>query len=117
MNRIVKLAAAAIGTAGAVGGAVLIDARSSAGRRLRRQSGEPLAGRVQAALVDVFGDPTDALTIRASRGIVTLRGEVDDIADIADYEAVVRRIAGVQDVDNLLRLRLVGSARPRVLSA
>ena len=42
---------------------------------------------------------------------------VADIDDIARYDAAVRSIPGVLDVDNLLRLRLPAAVRPHVLTA
>ena len=63
-----------------------------------------------------FGDLATGLEIRANRGVVTLRGEVDELTDITRFETAVRDIGDVVDVDNLLRLRM-REARPHVLSA
>ena len=137
MTRIVKLAAAAIGTAGALAGAALLHPRSrrvarptgavtatitdlsGAGDqrpRRRRAADDSLLGMVRSVLAQDFGSASEGVTVRVQHGVVTLRGEVDHIDDIAVYEAVVRDVPGVADVDNLLRLRSPAS-RPRVLSA
>ena len=42
--------------------------------------------------------------INADRGIVFLRGQLDDARDIERVEREVRKVAGVRDVDNLLHL-------------
>ncbi|MFN2582031.1 MAG: BON domain-containing protein [Candidatus Dormibacteria bacterium] len=72
----------------------------------------------QQALAVAFGPAADAMSIRADRGVLTLRGEVEHIDDIAGYEYVARQVPGVRDVDNLLRLRLSGRGlRARVQPA
>jgi hypothetical protein len=48
--------------------------------------------------------------------VITLRGEVDELTDITRFDAAVREVGDVVDVDNLLRLRM-RDLRPRVLSA
>ena len=139
MPRIVKLMAAGAGTAAAVAAAFFLHPRSGARRRaaVRRESAnvaalvgaavevpkrslrrEPdqLAARVRLALQVTFGAEADAIAVKQLDGVVTLRGEVDDIEDIARYEMAVRDIPGVQEVDNLLRLRAT-AVRPRVLTA
>ena len=55
--------------------------------------------------------------IRANRGVITLRGEVDELTDITRFETAVREVGDVVDVDNLLRLRMREAQRPHVLSA
>ena len=80
-----------------------------------RRSGDLLIAQVCAAL-DASG-ATD-ITLRVQSGVVTLRGEVEDMRDISRFEHVARAVPGVIDVDNLLRLRLTGVAvRPRVVTA
>ena len=80
-----------------------------------RRSGDLLIAQVRAALDAAGGDE---LSIRVTSGLVTLRGEVDDLRDITRYEQVARDVPGVIDVDNLLRLRLTGVAvRPHVVTA
>jgi osmotically-inducible protein OsmY len=87
-------------------------------RRLLGRGNDPqLASVARLALQVAFGDKADGVTVRAERGLVTLRGEVDQIDDIDAYEAAVRSVPGVDDVDNLLRLQLTGQVRPNVLSA
>ena len=71
----------------------------------------------RAALTTALGDDADELSLRIRDGAVTIRGEVERLDDIVTYETIVRRVPGVVDVDNLLRLRLAGRLRPRVLSA
>ncbi len=142
MSRMVKVAAAALGTAAAVAAAFFLHPRSGARRRaaVRRESAnvaalvgsaidtprrtlrrtvppDTAAEQATLALRVSFGEAAEQITVRSARGVVTLRGEVDDIADIARYEAAVRGLPGVVDVDNLLRLRLAGSSRPKVLTA
>ena len=142
MSRIVKVLAAGIGTLAAVSAAFFLHPRRGARRRaaVRRESANvaalvgsvieaprrsaergsdaQLAADARLSLKEAFGEPADELTVKARRGIVTLRGEVADIDDIARYDGAVRSIPGVVDVDNLLRLRLaVGAVRPHVLTA
>jgi osmotically-inducible protein OsmY len=82
-----------------------------------RRAGDLLIARVRAALDDCAGENAE-ISVRVRAGTVTLRGEVEDMRDISHLERVVRDVPGVQDVDNLLRLRLLGrAARPTVLSA
>ncbi len=78
---------------------------------------ETLADRVRIALSLGFGDLASGIGIRASRGVVTLRGEVDELTDITRFETAVREVGDVVDVDNLLRLRVREARRPHVVSA
>lgn len=71
----------------------------------------------RAALSATLGDAADDLSLRIHECVVAIRGEVEDMADIQAYEAIVRAVPGVVDVDNLLRLRITGRMRPQVLSA
>jgi len=83
-----------------------------------RRAGDLLVARVRAALDLTYGDSASAIVVRAHDGVVSLRGEVEDIQDISRFDAAVRAVQGVQDVDNILRLRLSGrGVRPTVLSA
>ena len=141
MTRSLKLAAAATGAAVVAIAAFLLHPRSGARRRVAarratagvatlvgsavdrrpRRAGATswdatLASRVRAALSIGFGDLATGLEVRASRGVVTLRGEVDELSDITRFETAVRELGDVVDVDNLLRLRIRDS-RPRVLTA
>jgi len=142
VTRVIKLATAATGAAVIALAAFLLHPRSGARRRAaarratmgfaslvgsavdirpRRHQAtgwdETLADRVRAALSLGFGDLASGLEIRASRGVVTLRGEVDELADITRFEFAVRQVGDVVDVDNLIRLRMTGARRPRVLTA
>jgi osmotically-inducible protein OsmY len=141
VTRVLKLAAAATSAAVVATAAFLLHPRSGAHRRVAarratagvaslvgsavdrrpRRAGatswdETLANRVRVALSTGFGDLATGLEIRASRGVITLRGEVDELSDITRFETAVRELGDVADVDNLLRLRIRDS-RPRVLSA
>lgn len=71
----------------------------------------------RAALSAALGDAADGLSLRIHEGVVAIRGEVEAMDDIHAYEAIVRAVPGVVDVDNLLRLRVTGRSRPLVLSA
>lgn len=142
MTRVFKLAAAATGAAVIALAAFLLHPRSGARRRAaaRRatvgfaslvgsavpaRSGhhrtdtwdETLADRVRVALSLGFGDLASGIGIRASRGVITLRGEVDELPDITRFDSAVREVGDVVDVDNLLRLRMRAAQRPHVLSA
>ena len=111
MARLTRIAVAAFGGAAAVAASVTVPLVVRRGRR------DQLAALVTAQLASVNG-PVESLAVRAENGVVSLRGEVEDIDDIDRLEAIVRSVPGVTDVDNLLRLRLTGVAsRPRVLSA
>ncbi len=141
MTRVLKLAAAATGAAVIAIAAFLLHPRSGARRRAaarratigvaslvgsavdkrpRRSASaswdETLADRVRVALSLGFGDLAAGIEIRANRGVITLRGEVDELTDITRFESAVREVGDVADVDNLLRLRM-RDLRPRVLTA
>jgi osmotically-inducible protein OsmY len=141
VTRVLKLAAAATGAAVIAIAAFLLHPRSGARRRAAarrasvsvanlvgsavdnrpRRSGanswdQTLADRVRVALTMGFGDLATGLEIRANRGVITLRGEVDELTDITRFDTAVREVGDVVDVDNLLRLRM-RDLRPRVLSA
>ena len=142
MTRVFKLAAAAGGAAVIALAAFLLHPRSGARRRAaarRATSGfaslvgsavdvrsgnrrtaswdAKLADRVRIALSLGFGDLASGIGVRASRGVITLRGEVDELSDITRFEAAVREVGDVLDVDNLLRLRTREARRPHVVSA
>ena len=141
VTRVLKLAAAATGAAVIAIAAFLLHPRSGARRRAaarratvgvaslvgsavdkrpRRSASaswdETLADRVRVALSLGFGDLATGIEIRANRGVITLRGEVDELTDITRFESAVREVGDVADVDNLLRLRM-RDLRPRVLTA
>ena len=141
MTRVLKLAAAATGAAVIAIAAFLLHPRSGARRRAaarratvgvaslvgsavdkrpRRSASaswdETLADRVRVALSLGFGDLATGIEIRANRGVITLRGEVDELTDITRFESAVREVGDVADVDNLLRLRM-RDLRRRVLTA
>ena len=78
------------------------------GRAGRRE--EQLADAVRAALAAGHGDVAAGLHVTAHRATVTLRGEVTRLDDIDALEATARSVAGVGDVNNLLRLAAPASA-------
>jgi osmotically-inducible protein OsmY len=104
---------ATLGFASLIGSAV--DVRP--GRRTAATWDDTLADRVRVALSLGFGDLASGIEIRASRGVITLRGEVDELSDITRFETAVREVGDVVDVDNLLRLRMRETRRPHVISA
>lgn len=87
--------------------------------RWQRGTGEEAAvlARTRATLDTAIGGAADGLSLRLHGGTLTIRGEVDRLDDIDLYETVVRRVPGVREVDNLLRLKLVGAIRPRAVPA
>jgi len=143
MARMLKVAVATAGTAIAVAAAFFLHPRAGARRRaaagaaVRRESANvaalvgtavdagayrtrnrgdaSLANRARLALEMGAGVGAEQLSVRAERGVVRIRGEVDDIADIGRYESIVRAVSGVRDVDNLLRVRVMDPARPEPL--
>lgn len=146
MARMLKVGLASAGTAIAVAAAFFLHPRNGARRRakvaaaVRRESANvatlvgtavdtgsrrhprhhddaALAGRVRLALEMGIGAGAEQLTVSTERGLVRVRGEVEDIVDIARYEALVRTVAGVRDVDNLLRVRVTNGAHPRAVLA
>jgi len=142
VTRVFKLAAAASGAAVIALAAFLLHPRSGARRRAaarratmgfanlvgsavdvragsRRADNwdDALADRVRIALSLGFGDLASGIGIRANHGVITLRGEVDELTDITRFETAVREVGDVADVDNLLRLRTREARRPHVVSA
>lgn len=63
-----------------------------------------LARKVESILFREPGVQKGRINISAVNGVVELRGEVDRIEQIHEFEAEVRKIAGVRDVTNLLHL-------------
>jgi osmotically-inducible protein OsmY len=142
VTRVLKVVAATTAATVAVAAAFFLHPRSGAQRRaaVRRESanvaamvGSAIEGgpsrlrrdgpdrtiedRARLVLSETFGDESGQIKIRAHDGIVTLRGEVEQLRDITRYDDAVRTVRGVVDVDNLLRLRLTDSIRPRILTA
>jgi osmotically-inducible protein OsmY len=142
VTRVFRLAAAASGAAVIALAAFLLHPRSGARRRAAAKPAtmgfaalvgsavdvrpgsrrantwdETLADRVRVALSLGFGDLASGIGIRASHGLITLRGEVDELTDITRFETAVREVGDVVDVDNLLRLRMREARRPHVVSA
>lgn len=142
MPRVLKLVAATTGTALVAAAAFFLQPRSGAHRRAtaRRETAnvaalvgtaidvrprrfranrwdDTLADRVRIALSVGFGESAGRIEVRSDRGVVTLRGEVEEIADITTIDAAIRSVGGVVDIDNLLRLRDPAAIRPHVLTA
>jgi len=46
--------------------------------------------------------PKGSISINADRGIVVLRGQIDDAQQVKRIEHAVRKIGGVREVENLL---------------
>ncbi len=69
-----------------------------------------LAESVRAALRARHAAAADDLQVAAHKSTVTLRGEVGHLDDIDAFEATARSVAGVSDVNNLLRLGAPASA-------
>jgi osmotically-inducible protein OsmY len=72
---------------------------------------EQLVARVRAELSAEHVGAVDALHVSAHKSTVTLRGEVIHLDDIDAFEATARSVAGVGDVNNLLRLATPASAQ------
>ncbi len=68
-----------------------------------------LAERVRAELGLRHADAA-GMHVSAHKSTVTLRGEVTHLDDIDAFEATARSVAGVSDVNNLLRLAAPASA-------
>ncbi len=81
---------------------------SAPGRGGRREL--QLADSVRAALSSGHAGSAEALQVSAHKSTVTLRGEVAHLDDIDAFEATARSVAGVSDVNNLLRLAAPASA-------
>jgi osmotically-inducible protein OsmY len=79
------------------------------GRGGRRD--EQLVQRVRAELSATHAGAADELHVSVHKSTVTLRGEVVHLDDIDSFEATARSVAGVGDVNNLLRLPTPASAR------
>lgn len=64
-----------------------------------------LVDRVRSMALGRIPDLAHNMTIDACNGVVTLRGQLDNLADIGRAEAAVRRVPGVDRVENLLHLQ------------
>ena len=75
----------------------------------RSEQNEPLNDQALTEKVksELFRDasiPAGDLNINAERGVIVLRGQLDNPDQIREIEARVRRIEGVWDVQNLIHL-------------
>ena len=61
-----------------------------------------LVRKVESELFRDRTIPKGPISINADRGIVVLRGQLDDAQEIDRIEREVRVVAGVRDVENLL---------------
>jgi osmotically-inducible protein OsmY len=75
----------------------------------RGDAAERLVEGVRAELTLQFGAECAGIQVTAHRATITLRGEVGRLGAIDAFEEAARSVAGVRDVNNLLRL--VGPAR------
>jgi hypothetical protein len=71
-----------------------------------------LVRKVESELFRDRTIPKGQISINADRGIVVLRGQLEDQGLIRRIENDVRRVAGVQDVENLLHPAAVPMSRP-----
>ena len=69
-----------------------------------------LADSVRAELGQRHAGAAEAIHVSAHKSTITLRGEVVHLDDIETFEATARGVAGVSDVNNLLRLATAASA-------
>lgn len=69
-----------------------------------------LAQKVSSELFVSPQIPKDRININAEDGVIVLRGEVDEPKDVKKIERLVKKIDGVEDVNNLLHL--VGTPAP-----
>ena len=68
----------------------------------------------QKVMTELFRDPhipKGAINVNAEKGVVLLRGEIEEPAMIVKIVARTRRIRGVADVENLMHLP--GDSVPR----
>jgi hypothetical protein len=63
-----------------------------------------LVHKVESELFRDRSIPKGRISINADRGIVVLRGQLDDAQEIQRIGREARKVAGVRDVDNLLHL-------------
>ncbi len=81
------------------------------GVRANRREAELVDG-VRAELDQRFGEESAEVGVTAHKGTVTLRGEVARLDAIDAFEEAARSVAGVSDVNNLLRLVATARATP-----
>ena len=65
---------------------------------------ESLAGQAEVVLLTVDGADFRQVGVDAADGVVTLRGEVKTESERKQAAAVVRKLDGVHDVNNQLRV-------------
>ena len=82
--------------------------RRTAGRVVPDE--QTLTDRVESMIFRDPALPKGRININTERGVVILRGVLDQPEQIASIEVAVRRIPGVRDVENLLHL--VGTPAP-----
>jgi hypothetical protein len=98
-----------LGRTARVGGARIEGRSRGIVHRLRAQAKEQpddvtLAHKVESILFRDPQVPKGQISINAEKGSVFLRGQIDAPELIEELEARVRKIAGVQKVENLLHL-------------
>jgi osmotically-inducible protein OsmY len=86
--------------------ATMVGVSPGRGRRNEAQ----LSESVRSELSERHPGAAAGLQVTAHKGTVTLRGEVALLDDIDALEQTARSVAGVSDVNNLLRLATTASA-------
>ena len=76
-----------------------------AGKRAGQGRDHDLEQEVAEVLTFAFGEAAASVEVRSRGSNIVLRGEVARLTDIDAYEAQALSVAGVSEVDNLLRLR------------
>lgn len=71
----------------------------------KRRSDDEIAGRALAILNWDAAVPSDGITVKVEKGILTLSGEVDWQFEKQQAERLVRRLTGVAGVINTIKLR------------
>jgi osmotically-inducible protein OsmY len=66
------------------------------------QNDETLAHKVESEALGYAGIASGRVNVNAERGVVILRGQVDQPEDVRRLEKLVREVDGVRDVENLL---------------
>jgi osmotically-inducible protein OsmY len=69
----------------------------------REYDDNTLARKVESELFRPPDAPKDRVSVNVANGVVELRGQVDDAAQIDQLGDAVRKIDGVKDVRNLLQ--------------
>ena len=105
-DRTRKGAYLAIGLATVGGGVLLLRRRRATGDDPGRSTGDlndpALARKVESEIFRPADAPKGSVDVNAEFGVVFLRGQVADEAQVTKLEAAARGVEGVKDVKNLL---------------